>query len=86
MTTAKRVKDAKIEKKFETARNNKEKTPSFQRAGTTAARFAGARALICASSGYAACVSAGSRYAARFPESRSRPGRRRLIASHASDE
>jgi small subunit ribosomal protein S14 len=29
MTTAKRVKDAKIEKKFETARNAKEKTPKF---------------------------------------------------------
>ena len=29
MTTAKRVKDAKIEKKFETARNAKAKTPKF---------------------------------------------------------
>ncbi len=29
MTTAKRVKDAKIEKKFELARDKKEKTPKF---------------------------------------------------------
>jgi len=29
MTTAKRVKDAKIEKKFELAREKKEKTPKF---------------------------------------------------------
>jgi hypothetical protein len=66
MTTAKRVKDAKIEKKFELAREKKESGQSSPRAGTTAARFADGRELICGSSACAACASAGWRCAEKF--------------------
>lgn len=49
----------------------------------TAARFAGGRVDIFASSAYAACVSADWRYAERSLEWRSRPGKKFAVESSA---
>jgi len=61
----------------------KSRDPISQHAAITAARFAGGRGDICASSACAACVSADWRCAERFRELRSRPGKKFAVGSFA---